>query len=368
MLYGLPKINGVSSSDAVDFDWDRYRKNKRMAFMTTRFFTVPAMLMLLIVVTACAPSSAALNTTTAIPSNVTIANTASPLATNQPTTVSKVLTIGEIASSPSAVIPKFQPMADYLAAHLSSFGYTSGNVKVAPDFATMINWLKNGDIDIVVDSVYPTMVMVDQAGVKPILRRWKSGTEQYYTVLFARNDANIQSVQDLRGKMVALEEPTSTSGYMLPKAYLISAGLNLTEKPSAEAPVASNEVGYVFTRPDNDVDIIQWVLSGKTPAGAVNSATFDSFSAESKKSLVVLGKTEIVARHVVSVRADLDVKAVDALKQILLQMDSSADGKAVLKSFENTTKFDAFPAGIETTLSRMRELFALTSAKPAEVF
>lgn len=330
--------------------------------MSTRFLSQIGLFTLLVTLSACTPPATAISVTTA-----TVA-TSTPSVTNQSPVVGKVLNIGEIASSPSATIPKFQPIADYLAAHLNNFGYTNGSVKIAPDLDTMIKWLKNGDVDIVVDSVYPTMLMVDQANIKPILRRWKDGTEQYYTVIFTRHDTGIRSIQDLRGKTLALEEPTSTSGYMLPKSYLIAAGLILNEKSSAEVPVSSNEVGYVFTNPDDDVDIIQWVLSGKTPAGAVNSATFDNFSGDSKKSLIVLGKTETVPRHVVSTRPDLDAKIINALTQIMLDMDRSADGRAVLKQFESTIKFDAFPAGIDTTLSRMRELFKLTSNKSPVVF
>src|SRR5713226_8159898 len=240
------------------------------------------------------------------------ATPAPAVATMVPTTqvtakaAGKTLTIGEIASSPSATIPKFQPLADYLATNLSAAGYSAGAVKIAPDFETMIKWLKNGEIDLIFDSPYPAMIEVDKGGVKPILRRWKGGVAEYHTILFARKDSNIQSIGDLKGKMLALEEPTSTSGYMLPKAYLAAAGLQIVEKLSPDAPVGSNEIGYMFVRPDNDVDIIQWVLSGKTPAGAVNSTTFNDFSADAKKTLVVLGETEALPRHIAMVRGDLE--------------------------------------------------------------
>ncbi|HLY27390.1 MAG TPA: PhnD/SsuA/transferrin family substrate-binding protein [Aggregatilineales bacterium] len=302
------------------------------------------------------PATATKQTTNANPAAATMAPTTQATSS----VAGKTLTIGEIASSPSATIPKFQPLADYLAASLADAGYTAGAVKIAPDFDTMIKWLKKDEIDLIFDSPYPAMIEVDQAGVKPILRRWKGGVAIYSTILFARTDSNIQSIGDLKGKMLALEEPTSTSGYMLPKAYLAAAGLQIVEKPSVDAPVASNEVGYIFVRPDNDVDIIQWVLSGKTPAGAVNSTTFNAFSADGKKTLVVLGETEAVPRHIAMVRSDLESSVVDSIKATLLKMDSTSAGQAILTQFEKTTKFDEFPDGAAAALARMRELYKLT--------
>ncbi len=272
----------------------------------------------------------------------------------------KTLIIGETGSSPSATISSFQPLADYLAANLSANGYGAGMVKVAPDIETMSKWLKNGEIDVFFDSPYPAMILVDMAGAKPILRRWKGGVADYYAILFARKDAKIESINDLKGKMLALEDPGSTAGYMLPKALLVAAGLKVSEKASADAPVGSDEVGYVFVNPDTDFDMIQWVLSSKTPAGVVNSTTFNDFSGDGKKSLVTLAKTQSAARHMVLVRNDLEPDVVEAIKQIMLKMDASAEGQAVLKQFQKTAKFDEFPDGAAAALSQMRELYKLT--------
>ncbi len=276
------------------------------------------------------------------------------------TASTKTLVIGETGSSPSATISSFQPLADYLSANLSANGYSAGTVKVAPDLETMGKWLKSREIDIFFDSPYPAMVLVDSVGAKPILRRWKGGVAEYYAVLFARKDAHIESINDLKGKMLALEDPGSTSGYMLPKALLVAAGLKMVEKASPDASVAPDEVGYVFVNPDNDNDMIQWVLSGKTPAGVVNSIAFDDFSEEGKSSLMILTKTQSAARHLVLVRGDLEPAVSDAIKTVMLKMDSTADGQAVLKQFQKTAKFDEFPDGAAAALNQMRELYKLT--------
>jgi phosphonate transport system substrate-binding protein len=298
--------------------------------------------------------------TTAAPTP-TSAPTLAP--TTAPAAAAKVLTIGEISNNPTTTLTNFQPLADYLAAQLGKHGYTSAVVKAAPDFDTMVQWLKSGEIDMTFDSPYPAMIMVDRAGVKPILRRWKGGTEQYHTVIFARADSNIKTTAALKGKMVAFEESFSTSGYMLPKAFLAEASFKMVEKPAPDAAVAAEEIGYVFTNGDDATDnVIQWVVSGKTAAGAVNNKDYNDIPEETRKLLVIVGETEPLPRHLVLVRGDIDPAVIESLKAAMLAMNTPAT-ESILKQFDKTAKFDDFPQGLEKALTRMRQLYNLAEAR-----
>jgi phosphonate transport system substrate-binding protein len=266
----------------------------------------------------------------------------------------KTIVLGDITDAPAKRIAAFQPLADYLGAHLSEFGIGSGGVKVAPDFDTMTKFLKNGEVDIYFDSPYPTYVLSQRAGAQPALRRWRDGVAEYYTVLFVRTDSGITSVADLKGKMMAFKEPYSTSGYVLPKAYLIQQGLNPVEKPSTDAALGKDEVGYVFSNGDDN--ILQWVISGKAAAGAVDYLSFQKLPEESRSALTILAKTEAVPRQVMVVRAGLDPALVEAIKGLLIGLDKTPEGKDILKKFQTTTKFDEFPGGPDTAFTRIREL------------
>lgn len=74
---------------------------------------------------------------------------------------------------------------------------------------------------------------------------------------------------------------------------------------------------------------------------------------------MVLGKTPSVARHIVMVRGDLNTDVVNNITAVLLKMDSTSEGQAVLKTFEKTSKFDEFPEGTTAALNRMREMYKL---------
>ncbi len=279
-----------------------------------------------------------------------------PTPTPKPPTssqVTKAIVLSDISDKPRKKIKRFQPLADYLAANLSQFDISTGRVKIAPDLATMVQWLKEGKVDLYFDSPYPAMRAIDASGAQPILRRWKGGDADYYTVIFTMKARGISSLSELKGKTIALDHLFSTSGYMLPVTYLLKAGLNPIEKNSASAKVAAEEVGYIFS--DEDENSIQWVISGKVAAAAVDSRTFAKIPEEARSQMSILAKTEKVARNVVIVRPDMEPELLEAIETLLIDMDKTAEGQEILKQFGKTAKFDEFPP--QESIKRMRELY-----------
>jgi phosphate/phosphite/phosphonate ABC transporter binding protein len=265
-----------------------------------------------------------------------------------------VFTMGDIGSDPAVIIDGTQPIADYIAKKLGKFGITKGQVKVAKDADEMTRWLKDGQVDLYFDSVYPAALISDASGAKPFIRRWKGGVEEYHTVIFAAKSSGITQVDQLNGHVIGFDNEYSTSGYVLPLAYLTEAGLTLVQKQSFSDTVGADEVGYTFSQADQNT--IQWVVSGKLAAAATDNVTYDKLPDDVKSQLVIVAETEALPRQVGVIRPGIPDDLKNALVQVLINAGSDPDAAAALKSFQGTTKFDEFPQGIDQALTRIHQL------------
>ena len=268
-----------------------------------------------------------------------------------------ILVLAGVSDEPAKVLRRYQPLADYLVSHLTDAGISVGEVRVAPDIATKADWLVDGEVDLFFDSLYPAMTAIDRSGAEPILRRWKNGIPSYHAVIFARADRGVNSLSDLQGQLIALEDPLSTSGYMLPLAHLRQQGFNPILTEGSEPEIVGDEIGYVFSGEDQNT--IQWVISGKVTAGVTDSGSYFELPESTREGLIVLAETEALPRQVVVARASMDEELEAELTSVLLAMDEDDDGRAVLEAFKNTTQFDEFPEGAELALERMRQLYEL---------
>ena len=265
-----------------------------------------------------------------------------------------VLTIGSVSLNPTQEYELVRPFADFVAANLHHVGIGRGRVVVVGSLSKMVEELREGKVDLLIDSPFPAVFVWQHADVEPILRRWKWGSDVYRSVVFTRADSGVESVDELAGKIIAFGEPFSTSGFLMPKAALASAGLRLVNYEDPAASIPGDRVGYVFS---NDAEnTMFWVLKQKVVAGAVNADYFEALAGDRLNELRVLQTTEAVPRNVVCARRDLDPKVVQAIEDLLLEMHLNDEGRASLEKFEETTRFDRFPGGSDQDLAHILTL------------
>lgn len=282
-----------------------------------------------------------------------------PEATTVPTvepTPAGMIVLSDIdADDPISKVEEFQPIADYLAANLGEYGIGAGGVKIAPDLDTLIQWIESGEVDLFYDSLYPAMIVSDATGAQPLLRGWRGGEPVYHTVIFVKADSGITSIDDLKGKTIAFDDPFSTTGFMLPMAHLISNDLTMTEKQSPEDEVADDEIGYIFSGDDGNA--IEWVLGDLVSAAAIDNLTYvNEIPEETRAALVIVAETEEIPRRVLMIRSGLDPQLVEALTALFVGMDEDEAGQAVLEIL-GTRQFDEFPEGTEGLFAEIRTLY-----------
>ena len=277
-------------------------------------------------------------------------------AQTQPDTSIKTLTLGAVFQDPRAPVEEhFRPLAAYAARKLSPSGETQGTVVVASSAAQMIKLLEEKRVDFYMESPHPTYVINRLGAAALLLRRWKGGIAEYRSLIFTGKERGIARLDELRGKIIAFEDAGSTSGYFLPKLFLLKKGFTVVEKTGLGAKVAAGEIGYTFAGTEKNV--VNLVLQKKVAGGAFSNDDYASLDENNKAAISILGESESMPRHLVSVRKDLSEPVKKRLKEILLNMHQDDEGQKVLRLTDNTTKFDALPGGEESVRRKLVELF-----------
>jgi phosphate/phosphite/phosphonate ABC transporter binding protein len=268
----------------------------------------------------------------------------------------KEITLGLVSRTSQKEIEKhFQSFVRYVAQRLGSAPETEGQVIIVSTPLQMVKPLEEKKIDFYMESPYPTYLINKQGAASLLLRRWKSGMAEYRSLIFSNRAGKISRLEQLRGKMIAFEDPGSTSGYFLPKVLLLKKGFTLKEKTRADAKVDPKEIGYIFASTDSK--IVNLVLSKQIAAGAFSSDDYGSLDEKRKADITILAQTDLFPRHLVSVRKGLDPKVKNRLKEILLSMDQDEEGRSIMLKTDNTTKFDLLPGGEALVRRKLVETF-----------
>jgi phosphonate transport system substrate-binding protein len=252
----------------------------------------------------------------------------------QPGAKTQFITLGTVGQDAEKELRLLQPTADYLASKLSTRDIKySGKVVVARDAAEMVELLKNGKVDIYFDGSLAATLVGKQAGSVQFLNRWGGGVESYRTLFVARSDSPVNTLGDLAGKTMAFEDPHSTSGYLLPKAYLLQRGFAVVEGAGAR----SGAITYTFTGDSDNTSA--WVVEGRVDAGALSNIEYGLSPAVIRTQLKIIDRTFEVPHFTLSYRQDLNPVFVEKIKRTLLDMDNDPVGIKIMKDYGGTTKY-----------------------------
>jgi len=228
-----------------------------------------------------------------------------------------------------------------MAKKLAPQGITGGRIVVFEKMHLLAQALREGKVDLFHDSVVPTMVLSKWTGSVPILRQWKYGEADYEGIILVKKNSGIDTLADLKGKVIAFEEPHSTSASILPRMLLEEKKLKLVQIKSS-GTAKPDEVGYVYGTDGSSINVL---ITGRVDAATSVTREIERLKSEVQETLKIIGKTITVPRQLIAVRKDFDSKLVKALKEVLVNMDKNPEGQGVLKRQQNTTKIDEIPPG-----------------------
>jgi len=254
----------------------------------------------------------------------------------------KVLIFGRVQDDPVKAIRDRQGFVDYIAQKLAPLGITAGKIVVVDKMSLLAQAIKEGKVDLFHDSVVPTMVLSKWSGSIPLFRQWKYGEAEYYSIILVKKDSGVKSLADLKGKVIAFDEPHSTSAHILPRMLLAEEKLKLVHIISPDRRGKPDVVSYVHTSDGNSSRLL---VAGQVDAAATSERELKELRPEIQDRLKVIARSQSVPRLLISIRKDLDPKVVAALRGILVNMDKDPGGHVAMKKQQKTTKIDEVPAG-----------------------
>ena len=229
----------------------------------------------------------------------------------------RVLTLGDIdPDTPALKLERIEPLARYLAPELAAVGVSDVRIRIAPSIDRMIELMNAGEVDVYLDSLYPTLQVRQRSGSRIILRTWVGDLPEYHSMFIARRDGGVRKLSDLTDRVIAFEEPHSTSGFFLPALHLRRGGHPVDELDSADARPEAGAIGYVFS--GDAENTVERVLRGSVAAGAISNEDYDALSEAGRARLRVLSRTISIPRRLVSVRRGLPEAVTRALSVALV--------------------------------------------------
>ena len=155
---------------------------------------------------------------------------------------------------------------------------------------------------------------------------------KFKSVFITNPQANIKSLQELKGKTFTFGSAGSTSGHTMPRYFLLKAGI-----------VPEQDFSKFSFSGAHDATAL-WVQSERVDAGALNFSVWEKL-VDTKKvdtaQVFVFWTTPPYVDYNWTVRGDLDKGLAEKIKQAFLKLDRSNPEHAKLLDLHRATRYIA---------------------------
>ncbi|MES9969924.1 MAG: phosphate/phosphite/phosphonate ABC transporter substrate-binding protein [Candidatus Thiodiazotropha sp.] len=264
-----------------------------------------------------------------------------PLSAISSSSNPETLVLGKISHNPKKHYRYLKPLLIYAVERMRDLGIRKGKIRMAKNKEQMADLVASGEVDWVTETPIAAAYLHEESGAEILLRKWKKGMPEYYTVFFSRTEGSIKKLEDLKGKRIALEDPASTTAYYLPLNAMLQSGLIPEKLNSFRDKPQPDKVGYLFAR--EEINIATLVHKGVVDAGAFSNLDWDKedhLPTQYRQEFSIIHRLPPVIRAVELVRSDLDSAVKNRLQEILLKIDDDPKAAHVLNAYQKTKKFD----------------------------
>jgi phosphonate transport system substrate-binding protein len=228
--------------------------------------------------------------------------------------------------SPTELQRKFKPLAEYLSKE------TGMKVEFTPvtDYAAVVEALATKKIDMawLGGFTYVQTKIRTNGTANPIIQRAED--EKFTSVFIVPADSPLKTLSELKGKTIAFGSPSSTSGHLMPRYFLMQAGVNPDKDFKNIAFSGAHDATVAF------------VASGKADVGALNASVWAKLNEAKNPNALkskVLSTTPPYFDYNWTVRGDLDPATVKKITEAFLKSDANNPNQKELMDLQRASKY-----------------------------
>ena len=240
------------------------------------------------------------------------------------TTVLRVSAIPDEA--PTELQRKFKPLGDYLKHE------TGLDVQFTPvsDYAAVVEGLATNKIDLawLGGFTFVQAKLRTNGGAVPIVQRAED--EKFTSRFIVPIDSPAKTLADLKGKSFAFGSASSTSGHLMPRYYLMQAGIQPDTDFKAVAFSGAHDATVAF------------VAAGRAEAGVLNASVWDKLVEAHNPNAAkvrVLATTPPYYDYNWTVRPGLDAALTKKLTDAFLKLDPAKPEHKEIMALQRASKF-----------------------------
>jgi len=260
---------------------------------------------------------------------------------------------------PGALKGAIKPFQHYLEKKLGmpvAFIYTT-------DYTSVIEAIRSKKVHIAYLSPFSYVLASQKHDITPIITTGENGRQSmYHSTVFVSTHSGINSIADLKAKAknltLCFADPASTSGHLIPRAYLTTLGLNPDKNAFKETIFAGSHVTSVLS-----------VASGKIDVGC--AATEYGLEIAERKGLVkrdqikVLWQSKPIVGSPIVARNDLNKELVKKIQNLYVNLAKDEPGiflpymrllHAKPENYSYMTVQDSMYSGIRAIASGIKDL------------
>jgi len=224
--------------------------------------------------------------------------------------------------NPAKLIQVYQPLIDYLNVRLHGARLT---LETSRDYANFENKYQARKPEFLLPNPWQTL-QAEKVGYRVIAMAGEP--LDFKGIFVVRRDSTLKNPIDLKGKTVSYPSPTALAACIMPQYFLHSHGINVNKD------ILNRYVG------SQESSIMNAYL-GKSAAGVTWPPPWRAFQKEHPKEtaeLKIIWETEPLVNNSVMVRDDVPAQVAEQVRELLIGVDGTTEGRAILTGME-TARF-----------------------------